>query len=317
MRDIVPLLQTATPKAGAPTVSVVVPCYNGARYLARALESALSQDYPIHQLIAVDDGSTDGTSRVLSQFGEKVTVLPSPDGANTGPSAARNRGIERSDGELIAFLDGDDVWYQGKIRRQVEKLLDRPDVGLVYTQCFAIDENDAVLWEYAKVDPRGFPALAERLLMDCFIPTPSAVMVRRALLERLGGFDTTLYACGDHDLWIRVAEIAEFDSVDEPLVGYRKYRDQQSVTSAARMWSQGFEVVDKACQRREQYRRLRKRRYAVLHYHLGVCEWQNHNPLGAAWRFVAAGLLDPFRVIHVAREAHSARLERNLREKRE
>jgi glycosyltransferase involved in cell wall biosynthesis len=292
---LMPVEHEERPPGATPSVSVVISCHNGEPYLRRTIESVLAQDYPIHEIIAVDDASTDGTPDVLAGFADRVTVIRPPGGTNVGVAAARNLGIRHSNGEFLALLDQDDVWHPEKTRRQVEELLRRPEVGLVYSRCVAINTDDRVLYQFPCVEPPSGPDLAARVLMDCFIPSPSSVMFRRVLFDRVGGFDESLCFCDDHDFLIRLAEITNFALVDEVLIRYRRHNRQSSMESARTMWAGGFEVLAKACKRHPHYCHLKRRRLAVLHYRLGVCDWRDGNLVGAALRFLRAGLLDPIR----------------------
>src|SRR5690606_28366702 len=119
-------------KAGS-QVSVIIPVYNGERYLAEAVHSILAQTVPTLEIIVVDDGSTDGTARVAQRFGDAVCYVYQP---NRGPAAARNRGLERARGEIVAFLDADDLWREGKLACQCARLEADPtlDIVLGHTQ---------------------------------------------------------------------------------------------------------------------------------------------------------------------------------------
>lgn len=114
---------------GAPLVSVIMPAYNARPYIAEAMQSVLSQDYPNIELIVVDDGSVDGSAECAKMFGDRVKVIRQ---ANAGVAAARNKGLDEAKGELIAFLDADDVWLPGKISAQVEYLRQHPETAVVY-----------------------------------------------------------------------------------------------------------------------------------------------------------------------------------------
>lgn len=113
-----------------PAVSVVIPCYNGEAYLAETLRSALGQTHPVMEIIVVDDGSTDGSADLASSFGDSVRVVRQQNG---GEGSARNRGVLEARGELIAFLDADDLWHPRKIERQTAYLDEHPDIGAVTT----------------------------------------------------------------------------------------------------------------------------------------------------------------------------------------
>ena len=125
-----------------PRVSVIIPSYNCARYLGRAIDSACEQTYMDYEIVLVDDGSTDDTKDVAMQYGQKVTYLYQQ---NQGLSAARNQGISKASGELLAYLDADDMWYPEKLERQVAFLDAHPECGIVHSEMSIINEQDEVL----------------------------------------------------------------------------------------------------------------------------------------------------------------------------
>jgi glycosyltransferase involved in cell wall biosynthesis len=181
-----------------PLLSVIIPTYNRAAFVREAIDSVVQQDYPRLELIVVDDGSTDATPGVVRGFGAQVTYLQQP---HAGVSAARNRGVAASRGELIAFLDSDDLWLPGKASAQIALFQQQPQ-----TQASHTDE----IWirRGVRVNPRhihrkygGWIFLES--LPRCII-SPSSIMIRRTLWHRLGGFDERLPACEDYDLWLRL-----------------------------------------------------------------------------------------------------------------
>src|SRR5687768_9931393 len=129
-------MSNATPK-----VSVVIPVYNRAKYVGETIESVLSQTYQDFELIVVDDGSTDGSRKVLESFGNRVTVLEHPNRENRGQSAAINRGLAAARGEFVGMLDSDDLWLPRKLELQVGFLDKHPEIGLVYGNGRAIDQH--------------------------------------------------------------------------------------------------------------------------------------------------------------------------------
>ncbi len=174
----------------SPTVSVVIPVYNGAATLPRAIKSVLSQTEAPLEIIVVDDGSQDESAAVASQFPVKLIQQE-----NAGPAAARNRGAELSKGEWIAFLDADDAWLPTKIERQVQ-YVDRASIGLLHC--------------YVRRDHRrgAQPAVVtfERLWKRNCICT-STTLVRRVAFEQLGGFnkEPSIISVEDYNLWLRMA----------------------------------------------------------------------------------------------------------------
>lgn len=248
------------------SVSVIVPCFNSEKYIQKTIESVLSQGYPNLEVIAVDDGSTDGTLAVLSSFSDRIRVFTHSGNRNLGQSATTNLGIEKSSAEIIAFIDSDDIWFPGKLAKQLEVLRKRTDVGVVYCNAIAIAPDDRVLYEFpaTKSYEENTPS---QLLLDCHIQTPSQIIVRRSCLARVGGFDESLVPA-DHDMWLRLIEFTHFHAIDEPLVGYRKHPKQLSLVRERQMWKDGFRVLTKACERYPYPSKVVRRRKAVLHYRL-------------------------------------------------
>lgn len=198
-----------------PTVSVVIPTYNTAAFVGRALDSVLAQSWADHEVLVVDDGSTDGTAAVLAAYGERVRVLAQ---ANAGPAAARNLGLRQARGRYVAFLDADDWWLPAKLVRQVELLDARPEIGFcsTATRVVAQDGTPAGDWPCG-VD--GEQALLETLFVRsaAVSGSTSGVLARRDLLLAAGGFDESLRGFEDPDLWIRLAARAGYTCIDERL----------------------------------------------------------------------------------------------------
>jgi glycosyltransferase involved in cell wall biosynthesis len=197
-------------------VSVIIPTFNCARLVVEAVHSALVQTHAPAEVIVVDDGSTDETR-------ERLAALPPPvhyiRQSNQGVAAARNRGIREATGELIAFLDADDVWHERKLELQVRWMRDEPGLALL--------DTGTVDWPHETFPPvsaaaaeRPVPIRFDDLVVRNTITT-SSVMVRRNVLDRVGDFDTSLHGPEDFDLWLRVALIAAVANLPLPLTGYR------------------------------------------------------------------------------------------------
>jgi glycosyltransferase involved in cell wall biosynthesis len=195
-----------------PTVSVIIPTHNRGWILREAIDSVLAQDYADYELIVVDDGSTDNTREILEACGRDITVVQQ---SNRGVSAARNRGIAASRGQLIAFLDSDDLWLTQKLSRQVDFFKSNPAALICQTE-------ETWVRNGVRVNPkRRHQKLAgmifEPSLALCLV-SPSAVMIRKTLFEAVGRFDERLPACEDYDLWLRVSCRYPVYLIDEPLI---------------------------------------------------------------------------------------------------
>lgn len=202
------------------TVSIIMPAWNAAETIGKSIESVLRQSYGDWELIVVDDGSTDSTSDVVASFADpRIHLFFQP---NAGVAAARNRGIGKSSGEYVAFLDADDLWLPGKLAAQVAAFRSAgPELGLVHTRLltFASDPELCV----ARDDDAWYGYLPpwERILVYDFIPT-STVMIRAEVLDEVGLFDEGLFGVEDWDLWIRVLSRYCETRLDAPLVKYRE-----------------------------------------------------------------------------------------------
>jgi glycosyltransferase involved in cell wall biosynthesis len=202
-----------------PTVTVVIPVFNGKRYLVEALESVFAQTYRDCEVICVDDGSTDGSAECLEGYAGRVTVVRQP---NSGQGAARNVGIERAAGRYVAFLDQDDRWYSSKLEREVRVLQERPEAVLVYSNSDRMDCEGRLLQVGATLAERA-TALASPLgrLIGEGLVLPSSMLVRREVLVRVGGFDPHLTGFEDFDLCARLKQHGLFVLLEEPGLSYR------------------------------------------------------------------------------------------------
>jgi len=185
-------------RAELPVVSVIIPTFDRAPWVGEAITSVLAQTYPHLELIVVDDGSHDATPAVVRACGPELTYIRQ---AHAGVSAARNRGVEIARGELVAFLDSDDLWLPGKLAAQVALLQQQQHIQACYTDEIWIRHGVRV--NPKRIHQKHSGWLFEPSLPRCII-SPSSIMLRRTLWNQLGGFDETLPACEDYDLWLRL-----------------------------------------------------------------------------------------------------------------
>ncbi len=216
------MLQTAGDRAvkfsSNTLVSVVIPSYNGQEMIHRAINSVFQQTYKNHEIIVVDDGSTDSTLDVLSRYGSQITLIRQQ---NAGAVVARNIGAKQANGAYIAFLDQDDWWVPKKLEIQVRALEADPSLGLVFGNLEAVDKQEKSL-RFMTIFPgfRHSPSLDDLLLI--FPLYPSSATLRKDLFNRTGGFDTRFGssgAYGDQDLHIRLRRFAPFRFLNKK-VGY-------------------------------------------------------------------------------------------------
>lgn len=224
-----------------PLVSVIIPVYNGERFINEAIESALNQTYRPIEVIVVDDGSHEPIEPRLSAWADRIRVCRTP---NRGVAAARNFGIRQSKGEYIALLDQDDVWRPEKLQRQIDVLTSRADVGLVHSDVVYRDERQGRT--YRQTRPRA--ALSGQCYATLFAGSSIAactIVMRRSAIEAVGPFDERIQGTDDYDMALRISRRFALAYVDEPLAVYRVHETNWSHRSVDMLRGE-LKVVEKA-----------------------------------------------------------------------
>ncbi|MBF0546927.1 MAG: glycosyltransferase [Candidatus Riflebacteria bacterium] len=207
-------------------VSVVIPVFNRADLVSDAIKSAINQSYENIEIIVVDDGSTDLTGMVVQQFSAVRYFWQE----NRGQGAARNKGILKSTGDFIAFLDSDDLWLPEKISRQVEFLHKNKQFGMVYSDCeyFEISESGNPIKKKVRVNPhQGW--ISKELFLENFIASCTP-LVRREVFEECGVFnESALLRCReDWEMWLRIASRFQIGYMPETLAKYRFHSENST-----------------------------------------------------------------------------------------
>ena len=196
----------------APLISVIIPTYNRAAFLPQAVESVYQQTFQDFELIVIDDGSTDGTAQVLKKYQNHLIYRYQ---ANQGVSSARNLGLRMARGKWVAFLDSDDLWLPKKLETQVRFFSQNPEAVICQTEEIWV-RNGRRVNPQKKHRKFSGDIFAPSLLL-CLV-SPSAVMIQRDLFNQEDGFDETLPACEDYDLWLRISSRFPIYLIDLPLV---------------------------------------------------------------------------------------------------
>jgi hypothetical protein len=234
-----------------PLVSVVIPVFNGEKYIACAIKSVLKQDYQPIEIIVVDDGSSDGTLEILRDLGNRISIFRQ---SNRGSAAARNLGVRMAKGFYIAFLDADDYWFSGKISAQI-RALQTTGCKMAYTRflywnvssdehwpdptsVLAADKAD--LEERSRLEPRWVYA---DLILCCLVWT-STVLIHKEELNRIGGFNEDLRKGQDYDLWLRLSRTVKMAFLGEVTALYRTH--PESITHAPNARCYEYEIVSTA-----------------------------------------------------------------------
>ncbi|MDA7977764.1 MAG: glycosyltransferase [Pirellulales bacterium] len=221
-------LPANAPTTAEPLVSVVIPLYNGARFIRETLKSVLAQAYSNIEIIVVDDGSTDGGANIVRSIAPDAKVIAQENG---GVSSARNRGILAATGELIAFLDSDDLWHSDFLSKMVMAARNHPEAGCFYSDFAYMVEGEVRGSRLNELPARPEAQVYERLAAGNFVHM-SATLVRRSALAVSGLFDPAIKSAEDYDLWLRLARAEEFRCVEEVLSYYRIHGDNSVVSSA-------------------------------------------------------------------------------------
>lgn len=274
------------------TVSVIIPTYNRAELISQAIDSVLAQTVPAHEIIVADDGSTDDTAAVVAAYGDRVRYLALPHRGQ--PAATRNAGIRAATGDLLAFLDSDDLFLPNKLARQFAALAQAPEAGVVY--------SNGLYFRTTPAEPvgrvlDGLPApsgwVFGELLAGNFL-APPVVLVRRRALDAAGLFDESpaFIAVEDFDLWLRLAALTPFDYAQGDVAAIRRHTGGISRNTAS--LRRGVLNVLAACDRRspalmQQHASARHEAYALSHGAVAAAEARAHHWRAAMTHSLAAG----------------------------
>lgn len=257
-------------------VSVIVPVYNRENLVGRTIDSILDQTYPDIEVIAINDGSTDGSLDILKDYADrhpgKIVVV---DQQNTGQVRSRNIGIQHARGEYVAFLDSDDTWEPHKLAKQLP--LFKGDIGLVYCGIHEVGPDGRIL--QAVPCEQGMRGDIYKQLLIKNRMTGGTVVVSRNALDTVGCFDETFQAAENWDLWIRIARKFAVEYIDEPMMNYLKHPDNMSCNSQ-KMSRASWGILQKhlpPSARNGELKRVYDQAYANYYYNQAVMDFGNGN----------------------------------------
>lgn len=248
--------------AETPLVSVVIPCYNQSTYLSEAIESVIGQSYPHLEIVVVDDGSTDNTGEVAARYPGVRCIRQD----NGGLSAARNTGLRQSNGSYLVFLDADDRLLPAAVEAGLACFAAHPDAAFVSgsSQIVALDLTPLGRWDPPPHDEKNHYL---QLLRRNYLPAPGAVLYRRAVFSSVGAFDSSVDACADYDLYLRVTRQFPVYCHGTDVVEYRRYGGSMSRKSTL-MFTTALQVL------RSQLPYIHGKREYVASFHEGVLDWK-------------------------------------------
>ena len=281
---------------GFPGVSVIIPCYNYARFLGAALDSVLGQTYSNLEVIVIDDGSSDNTAEVAALYAGRIRYIHQE---NQGLSASRNNGIALASHDLLAFLDADDEWEPEFVSTLIDKLQELPDsFGLVACLDHKIGADGKRIPDRAHDSITGEVNTRDLLLKNRFFP--GATVVRKDLFLKTGGFDTELRSSEDRDMWIRLSSVCRLWILPDMLIRVRKHGSNMS-GNGLRMRNNIRKVLAKA--RRENlvprvHLPFWMQAYSILDYQISWIFFGEGNRGAALAGILRSLLLWPFPMKH-------------------
>ncbi len=211
-----------------PKISIIIPAYNAEATILETIDSVLNQTFADFELLVINDGSQDNTKTVVETISDsRVQVITYP---NVGVCGTRNRGIALAKGELIAFLDADDLWTSDKLEKQYAALQEHPEAGIAYSWTCFMDVTDSetphTFLPSLEYEWRG--NVYKNLLVQDFIHSGSNTLIRREAIASVGGFDSTCAGCADWDYWLRLAVKWPFVVVPQYQIFYRRMAGSMS-----------------------------------------------------------------------------------------
>lgn len=222
--------------ADLPLISVVVNSFNQAEFLEQTLRSVLDQDYPRVELLVVDGGSTDGSLEIIQRYANQIRWWVSE--KDSGQAQGINKGLQRATGEITAWLNSDDFYYPGTLRKAAEAFALHPEAGLIYGDVMAVDSNGKPFHRMKTGDVQVDE------LMTFHILNQPGVFMRRSILKSAGYLDPSYHYLLDHQLWLRIAIRSGMVHVPEVWAAGRFHPAAKNVAQAANFGAEAFRIAD-------------------------------------------------------------------------
>jgi glycosyltransferase involved in cell wall biosynthesis len=222
-------------------ISVIIPVYNGEKTISYTIESIINQTYKDLEIIVVDDGSTDSTLEIVKRFSDSRLHIFSY--SQTGVAASRNQGLDKALGKFVSFIDADDLWTPDKLEDQFKVLQEHPKAAVAYSWTDYIDGEGKIVKSGQRVTVTG--DVYNKLLLGNFLENGSNPLIRREAMDTVGGFDESLAATQDWDMWLRLAACYEFVVVPKVQILYRISGNSMSA-NVLRQEAASLQVMERA-----------------------------------------------------------------------
>jgi glycosyltransferase involved in cell wall biosynthesis len=224
------------PPSEMPLVSIVTPSFNQGRFLEQTIQSVLGQEYPHLEYLLVDGASTDGSLEIIQKYSKQLDWWVSE--VDKGQAEAINKGLLRAKGEFVAWLNSDDYYLPGAIDRVISTFIQHPEAGLVYGDVLAVDENDQ------STNQLRYGQLSLADLMTFQVIGQPSVFMRRSVLQQAGFLDLSYHYLLDHQLWLRMAQIAEIYYIPGNFSAARFHPESKNVARATEFGSEAYRILD-------------------------------------------------------------------------
>lgn len=270
-----------------PLVSIIIPMYNCEKFIQETLDSVLSQTYKNFEVIAVNDGSTDGTLQIVSQIAKSDNRIICISQDNSGVSASRNKAIQLSKGEYIAFLDHDDIWLPDKLENQVPFFQQNSKIGFVFSNAIYFNEEGKNTLLYRKSPPTG--RIFGKLLMHSFLCVSTVILRRDCLFGLKELFDNRLCLGEELDIFLRLLYKWDAAYVDKTLVRYRLHRASYTFQNKKNIPKEKEMILEKLIkvypQIKSEFRQEILYLKSRIQYDYALLDWEQGNGRVARRRF--------------------------------
>lgn len=247
------------------SISVIIPVFNGEKTIGETINSISNQTFQDIEIIIINDGSTDTTLEIIEKISDsRIKIFSYP---NAGLSASRNRGISQAKGEYISFIDADDLWTPDKLESQWQALQSNPQAAVAYSWTDYIDESSKFIKSGRRIKANG--DAFSKLLITNFLENGSNPLISQKCFEKVGGFDESLPAAEDKDMWLRLAANYEFVCVEKPQILYRTSATSMS-TNLKRQEAASLKVIERGFSypKAEKLQDLKKQSLSHLYQYL-------------------------------------------------
>ena len=274
-----------------PLISVIIPTYNHGQFIQEAIESVFAQTYKTLEVIVVDDGSTDNTREILKKYECGITYIFQN---NEGVSSARNHGLSIAKGELIAFLDSDDVWLPEKLESQFKIMQSEHSIGLVGCGAYIMDYLGNVEQERLAKNFKSYEEFLQQLSIRNIFRNPSCALVKMECFSRVGFFNEKLQFGEDWDMWLRIAKLYKVGFVERPLMKFRGHGFSKSYKKVKIIRSNITKIIEGNLNGEE--RKIRRKAYSSLYTDLAIFCLNENRKLTSAMYALRALWSYPFKI---------------------